>query len=134
MMRCVTAVPTCLALLVAFFLAPFQHIHPDHVDGGHEHSAIIHTHLFIPLPSDSGPSTFTRPGGVRLIAPEDEEQAFSVNTFTSVAPVVVSLLFNLPSPTAVFVQAETFGQVEFIEERGHDPPFATSAIPRAPPS
>ena len=134
-MRCVAAISTSLALVVAFFLAPFQHVHPDHLDGDHEHSAIIHTHLFLPSPGEVSRMDLRGRSGVRLIAPGDEDEAaFSVNTFTSVTPVVVSLVRSLPSRVTIFAPKECFAQVEFIEERGHDPPFRSPSAPRAPPS
>src|SRR6202040_1990940 len=42
-MRCIAAVQTCVALLLAFLLAPFQHVHAAQASGtDHDHSAIIH--------------------------------------------------------------------------------------------
>ena len=97
--------------MVAFFLAPFQHMHPEHLDGGHEHSAIIHTHLFLPSPGEASRVDIRGRSGVRLIASGDEDEtAFLVNTFTSITLVVVSLVRNLPSRVTIFAPKECVAQ------------------------
>src|SRR5262249_37431025 len=40
-MRRIAALSICYTLMVAYFLAPFQHVHADH-----DHAAVVHTHVY----------------------------------------------------------------------------------------
>ena len=113
-MRWAAALPTCFALLQAFLVAPFQHVHD------HDHSAIVHAHFYSPRSS-------TAPG--ISDADDDHEIAQALDTFTLVltagfAPFVPSL-----GPALVFVPSKAFEPVAVVEECGHDPPVSGPASP-----
>jgi hypothetical protein len=126
-MRCIAALQTCLALVLAFVLAPFQHVHTGGAD--HDHSGIIHAHFY------SVPGLQAEPGGPRIVDPDDDHAAaWSLDTFTLVMPVGLSP-FALPrGRVVVLLPAEVYQPVQIVEERGHDPPSIDRSIPRAPPS
>jgi hypothetical protein len=129
-MRCIVALQTCLALLLAFLLAPFQHVHAAQGSGtDHDHSTIIHAHFYETLPA-----RVERDGPQVDDFDDDHATARSLDTFTlvitaSLSPFVPSLGLAL-----LFVPSETFHPVEVVEQRGHDPPCLDRSIPRAPPS
>src|SRR6266700_2152982 len=76
-MRCVTSLQTCLALMLAFFVAPFQHVHTD-VGADHDHSATIHAHFY-----SVSPAREKHPG--RTVTDVDDHSAVrSVDLFTVV--------------------------------------------------
>jgi hypothetical protein len=130
-MRLLTAIPTCLALLLAFVLAPFQHVHT----GGAEHddAGLIHAHFYTHV--ESLPASRAEHRGAEIDDIDDDHVAvWSVDTFTLVltagfVPFVPSLIAVL-----LFVPSYTFQPVEIVEERGHDPPCVNRSIPRAPPA
>jgi hypothetical protein len=121
---------TCIALLLAFFLAPFQHVHagPDH-----DHSEIIHAHFYHLHAADH---SVEEPHGPEFADFDDDDHAdaHSLDTFTielgaALAPFILSR-----GPVLAFVPSEAFQPVEVVEERGHDPPRIDRSIPRAPPT
>src|SRR5579864_3416165 len=102
-MRCVTSLQTCLALLLAFFVAPFQHVHTEGSD--HDHSSVMHAHFYRIAPAQEehrGPSLGN--------ADDDDHAAvWSVDAFTLVltnalspyVPSRVAISLFIPSvPTA----------------------------------
>ncbi|HEY7338612.1 MAG TPA: hypothetical protein VH639_27235 [Bryobacteraceae bacterium] len=125
-MRCYIALQTCLALLLALLLAPFQHVHtgPDH-----DHDGVVHAHFYrlqaLPAP----------PNGPQLADLDDDHaNARSLDTFTLVisaspAPLALSRGSALPS-----LLIESFPRLVPVEERGNSPPIADPSIPRAPPA
>ena len=118
-MRRAAALETCLALLLALFSAPFQHVHAH---------GLVHSH-FYPV----APVRAQRSGALAIGADDDHAQAVSLDTFTLVltsglAPFIPSL-----GPVVLFVPSESFRPVEVVEECGHDPPSFDRSIPRAPP-
>lgn len=129
-MRLIATLQTCVALLVAFLAAPFQHVHtgPDH-----DHSAIVHSHLYH---FHIAERTADAARGPQLadFDEDDHAEAHSLDTFTielgsALAP------FALPrGPVLDFVPSDTFQPVEAVEQRGHDPPCVDRSIPRAPPA
>jgi hypothetical protein len=127
-MRIITAIPSCFALLYAFLVSPFQHVHPG---GEHDHTATIHAHFY------SLPTPDQRTTGVQLEAADDDDHdaVWSVDSFT-LAPAT-ALTVSPPAPTIVelFAPPVPVAWVDVVEQRGHDPPreFAF-LIPRAPPS
>jgi hypothetical protein len=118
-MRCAVALSTCLSLVPAFLLAPFQHVHE------HEHSTTVHAHFYTARPS-------TAPG----ITDDDDDHdiAQSVDTFTLVLTAGFAPFVPSVGPALLFVPSKTFEPVAVVEERGHDPPCIACRIPRAPPS
>ena len=125
-MRRVTAPATCLALLLAFYISPFQHVHAG---SDHDHSATMHAH-FKKL------AAHEEHHGPELEDSDDDDDAavWSVDSFTLV--LTAGLMPFVPARTAValFVPAVPVAWVDMVEERGHDPPAADRSIPRAPPS
>lgn len=133
-MRCLAALQTCLALMLAFFVAPFEHVHPGST-AGHDHSAVMHAHFY---------SVHLHPAkikvhGTELLAPDtddddDHDAVWSVDNFTLVI-TGVSAPFVLPRwQTFTFAPTVAIAPVEEVEERGHGPPCVDPSIPRAPPS
>jgi hypothetical protein len=129
-MRCIAALQTCLALLLAFFLAPFEHVHTGQQSGAdHDHSGLMHAHFY------SIPALHGNQHDLEFQDFDDDHAAaWSLDTFTLVltaglAPFVPSRGLVLP-----FVLSVTFEPVEVVEECGHDPPCTDRSIPRAPPS
>lgn len=129
-MRCIAALQTCVALLLAFLLAPFQHVHAADGSGtDHDHSTIIHAHFYEALAEraeQQGPQVDHSDG--------DHATARSLDTFTLVISASLSPFAPSLGPCLLFVPSETFQPVEVVEQRGHDPPCLDQSIPRAPPS
>jgi hypothetical protein len=129
-MRCIAALQTCLALLLAFLLAPFQHVHAAQGSGtGHDHSTIIHAHFYEILPARAEHDRAQVDD-----SDDDHATAWSLDTFTLVIPASLSPFVPSLGPSLLFVPSETFEPVEVVEQRGHDPPCIDRSIPRAPPS
>jgi hypothetical protein len=129
-MRFIATLQTCVALLVAFMLAPFQHVHsgPDH-----DHSELIHAHFFhFHVAADS----VEEPRGPQFADFDDDghADAHSLDTFTIQLPTALAPFVLSRGPVLAFVPTETFQPVEVVEERGHDPPCVDRSIPRAPPA
>ena len=126
-MRRLIALQSCLALAVAFFLAPFQHVHHDHdSDDDHSHSALIHTHFYaIEVENDDGAPHFADS--------HDEHAATSLDTFTVVPTAGFVPFVPPPAPVVIPVPSAASAEVAVVEERGHDPPTLESSPPRAPP-
>jgi hypothetical protein len=127
-MRSFTGLQTCFTLLLAFVLAPFQHVHNGSGSDDHDH-ALIHAHFYSPS------AQHTDRHGLELEDSDDDHAAaWSLDTFTlelaaGIAPIVPSRGLVLR-----FVPSVSFDPVEIVEERGHDPPCLDRSIPRAPPS
>jgi hypothetical protein len=133
-MRCFAALQTCLALLLAFLLAPFQHVHTGHGSGpDHDHSGLIHAHFYTHF--ESVPASRAERHSQEIDDTDDDHAAaWSLDTVTLVLTAGLSP-FALPQePAVLFVPAQTFHPVAVVEERGHDPPSLDRSIPRAPPS
>ena len=113
------------AFLVAFILAPFQHLHVAGAAGGSPDSAVIHSHPYsIDVPIEPGART-----GIK-----DAHVASALNTFK----------FQLASSPVVPFQIETMGvlpvnhtqvcdTIRLAETCAHDPPAITFSTPRSPP-
>jgi hypothetical protein len=129
-MRGFIGAQTCLTLLLAFLLAPFQHVHTGASgDHDHDHAGLIHAHFY------SVPVARGDHHGLEFDdADDDHAAARSLDTFTLV--LTDGLAPFVPSRGLVlrFVPAVTFEPVEVVEECGHDPPCLDRSIPRAPPS
>jgi hypothetical protein len=114
MVRRAAGLQVCVALLLAFVMGPFQHVHQPgthHHDGpGHDEDvAVVHAHPF-------GISVASAPDGrVRIEGSHTSHAAWSLDTFTILLP------------------AESVGTVRFTKVRGHDPPCLERLSPRAPP-
>ncbi len=74
-MRRALSLQCCLALVIAFFLAPFQHVHRDEVSAGHHtHAPLIHAHFHA-----HHHDHIDKPGEREIESP-DEAQFFGPNS------------------------------------------------------
>jgi hypothetical protein len=126
-MRCVAALQTCLALLLAFFVSPFQHVHPG---SDHDHAATMHAHFYHIAPVQEEHQ------GPQLVDADDDDHdaVWSVDSFTLVPTAALTLAIPARAAATFFVPPVPIAWVDVVEERGHDPPKIDSSIPRAPPS
>jgi hypothetical protein len=126
-MRFVTAIPTCLALLQAFVVAPFQHVHPG---GDHDHPAIIHAHFYhLAMPDRQHPGRWLEDAD-----DDDHDAVWSVDSFTLVPGVPLVLSAPVRAAVELFEPPIPVAWVDVVEQCGHDPPCVSTRIPRAPPS
>ena len=133
-MRRTFAAHTGLAVLLAFFAAPFLHLHTaetgdDHHDdlAGHANEAIIHVHLPDSHPAEHDDANLSQP----------EEHGLSLSVFAVV--VKERALPDLPFLLAARLEAEPPAAcaepfVLLCPSRGHDPPTLETTQPRAPPA
>jgi hypothetical protein len=133
-MRRFAAVQTCLTLLLAFLLAPFQHVHTGRGSGPeHDHAGLIHAHFYMHF--ESVPASGAERHSQEIDdADDDHAAAWSLDTFTLVLTAGLSPFVLPQEPAPDFVPSETFQPVALVEERGHSPPPLDRSIPRAPPS
>jgi hypothetical protein len=129
-MRRIATLQTCIALLAAFFLAPFEHVHsgPEH-----DHSGLIHAHLYHFHGVDRSVEDHF---GAHFAAfdDDDHEDAHSLDTFTLEIAAAIAPFILPRGPVVALVLSETVQPVEAVEQRGHDPPCIDRSIPRAPPA
>lgn len=131
--RYLTALQACLALLLALFAAPFQHVHTGHSSGSdHDHSGLLHSHFYHFY--DAGRSGDGQ-GGLQFDDDDDDGHAAarSLDTFMLVLTGGFALFLPTRGPVLLFAPAGIFQPAEVVEECGHDPPLADRSIPRAPP-
>src|SRR5277367_5407814 len=97
MMRCLAALQTCLALVLAFFVSPFQHVHPG---SDHDHAATMHAH-FYPVAS-----LHEHQGGPRLEDADDDDHdaVWSVDSFTLVPTAALTLFVPASAADQCFVR------------------------------
>jgi hypothetical protein len=126
-MRCAVVLQTCLALLLALFVSPFQHVHPG---SDHDHSATMHAHFYHFAPAKE------QLHGPQLMAADDDDHdaVWPVDSFTLVPAAALTLFVPSDVSVAFAVPPIPVAWVDVVEERGHDPPLADRSIPRAPPS
>jgi hypothetical protein len=132
-MRRAFALQCCLALISAFILAPFQHVHHDEgSEGQHSRAPLIHAHFHGHHSHDHDRDHVDKPGE-REIESADDEDVSSLDTFTLVLTAYFSPFIPSRAPAMVPAPAETRESFEIVEERGHDPPPHRNSSPRAPP-
>jgi hypothetical protein len=130
-MRFLTAIPTCLALFLAFLLAPFQHVHTGGAD--HDHAGLIHAHFHTHF--DGAPKPRMGRNDWEIDDTDDDHVAvWSLDTFTLILTTGLSPFVLPQGPAHFLVPSETFEPVALVEECGHDPPSFDRSIPRAPPA
>jgi hypothetical protein len=122
-MRRATALPTCVCLVLAFCLAPFQHVHVDH-----DHGILVHAHPYASARSHENS------GGARIDDVDDHASVKSLDTFTlafapRVAPVVLT-----KGPVLEPVSLAGPEPINIVEACAHDPPDADLFICRGPPA
>jgi hypothetical protein len=127
-MRCAVALQTCFAFLLAFFVAPFEHVHAGAASGhDHGHSATMHAHFYRIAVAEHH--------GTELVDTDDDHDAvWSVDTFTLVLSAGMAPFIPTGVASCLFAPRIALAPVEVVEERGHDPPLADRSIPRAPPA
>jgi hypothetical protein len=140
-MRRVIALQGCLALLVAFFLAPYQHVHEGQCDGQgskgfFDSSTVVHAHPFLFSHVHADVFSVSHKGDDRTSMGEtsDEHASWWLNNSSlimhgALVPFVLPKSAYVPTLTAV-----SFSGVTISDERGHDPPPLDCSIPRAPPA
>ena len=123
-------IPACLALLQAFFMAPYQHVHlgaghNKHRD--HQESTIVHAHPYaISVPTSRNDA----PG---LAHSHQPHASIALDTFTTLAQGVLFLFFQPESPVRISDTTKSAVRIEVTEPCGHDPPCIENTVPRAPP-
>jgi len=120
-----------MALLVAFAMGPFQHVHQSrhHHQGGQDEevSTLVHAHPY-------GISVAGAPDGrARINDSHGSHAAWSVDTFTIISPIPEVLFFPSEPRVLPHVPAESFFAVDVDELGGHAPPPLERLSPRAPP-
>src|SRR5262245_51374404 len=132
-MRRYVVFPASFALLLALFMAPFQHLHlathEDHDEHSEDHDhdfGAVHAHQdFGILP---GADT-----GAPHASSTHDHHGIPLDTFATEVTTGTTLVFVPLQSVLVFVPSEEFAPVEIVEERGHDPPQLDLFPPRAPP-
>jgi len=123
-MRRVAAIPTCLAIVLAFGFAPFEHVHADH-----GHGVVMHAHAMA-----HSPARVLAPTGPAFDDDDDHAAVRSLDTFTlAFAPRITP--FVLTEQAFAGVDATlALHPIEAVEECAHDPPALECSNPRAPPA
>jgi hypothetical protein len=129
-MRRSTALATGLAFVMAFVLAPFQHVHTG-PEGEHADAGEIHAHFFS---HHTLSENAAHPASGAGFDDDDDDHAHarSLDTFTLRLPNSVPLYLPARAPAIAIDLVETVAPAVAVEERGHDPPRRCSA-PRGPP-
>ena len=132
-MRRIAVPPVCLALQVAFFMAPYQHVHiaPSHhesSDHDHEDTTVVHAHF------DAEAVPVSRNGRPSLKDSHGDHTSRPLDTFTTIPQAGFSEFFLPESRIPFFAPADLFvGVIEVTEPCSHDPPVLEFSIPRGPP-
>jgi hypothetical protein len=127
-MGCVVALQISVAVLLAFMLAPFTHLHAA---SHHDHDAdspVIHSH------AESHSVAATARHGTELSAEDDHGNAKQLRLFQpniQVPPVLPALV----AERAVHDPATLIEGPAFVPaERAHSPPLSLAVSPRSPPA
>ena len=122
-MRRVAAIQTCVSLVLALCLAPFQHVHVDH-----DHGVLVHAHPY----AQARAHEHSR--GAQIDDVDDHASVKSLDTFTlAFAPRVVP--FVLPEGSVLEpVSLAAPEPINIVEACAHDPPDADLSISRGPPA
>lgn len=130
-MRRVAAVQTVLALLLAFFLAPFQHVHtdsahPEHAFAGEVHAHFFEVHTHAPVHAVDG---------VGIDDDDDDDHAHvrSVDAVTPILPDNAPIFVLSPAPAVPVALTRLHERVATVEETANSPPALDQSNPRAPP-
>jgi hypothetical protein len=131
-MRRFTTYVAFWALLLAFFMAPYQHVHKaqgsEHEVGGDDDSPVVHVHPYgisFPVEEDSGS---------RTVVSHKEHVAWSLDSFTATIQSGFASFVQAESSITPFVPSKSFVPMEIVETRGHDPPQLALSVPRSPPA
>jgi hypothetical protein len=140
-MRRLTALQACMAMVFAFFMAPYQHVHSGQCDGRgsrgvFENSTVVHAHPFVfsHVHTDVASLPHGSSDGTRVEESSDEHASWWLNNSSLVLHSAL-LLFALPKSADIpWLTADSFSVITIVEERGHDPPPLDCSVPRAPPA
>lgn len=122
-MRRAAALQTCVSLVLALCLAPFQHVHEDH-----DHGVLVHAHPYAQVRAHE------HSHGAQIDDVDDHASVTSLNTFTlAFAPRVAP--FVMPrGPVLEPVSLAAPEPIDIVEACAHDPPDADLSISRGPPA
>src|SRR2546428_6247976 len=104
-MRRLALIPAALALVQAFFMAPYQHVHigsGHEKHGHHEESTIVHAHPYaisVPIDANDGPA---------VQHSHNPHASVALDTFTTLAQGVPFIFFQPESPVRILAPAESF--------------------------
>ena len=131
--RRIAALQVGFALLLSFYMAPYQHVHlrsdHEHGSGRHSFQTILHTHFF----GGSLNSGIIHKGHQFDGVDDDHSTARSLDTFTLIVEHGPAAILPSRSPIPLYVPLKSIHGVEIVEERGHEPPSIDFSAPRAPP-
>lgn len=130
-MRQAAAAQTVLALLLAFFLAPFQHVHTDSDHPDHAFAGEVHAHLF--FVHTHAPARPVDGTGIDDDDDDDHAHVRSVDSVTPVLPHHTPLLLLSPASPALPVPTPFHERVKTVEATANSPPPLNQSSPRGPP-
>jgi hypothetical protein len=131
-MRRLSLSSVSLALLLAFFMAPYQHVHLPvgyGKDANHHHDdAVVHAHFYrVSLAASRNSRT--------SLDDLDGDHARSLDTFKTLLQAGFPAFIPPELRVLSFAPKDLFvGVFEVTEPRGHDPPSLDFSAPRAPPA
>jgi hypothetical protein len=122
-MRRAAALQTCVSLVLALCLAPFQHVHE-----GHDHNVLVHSHFYAQA------RIHERSRGAQIDDVDDHASVKSLDTFTlAFAPGAAPFVM----PRGVVLEPVSITAIEpinIVEACAHDPPDVDLSISRGPPA
>lgn len=140
-MKRVIALQGCLALLCAFFLAPYQHVHEGQCDGHgsdgfFDNSTVVHAHPFLFSHVHADVFLVSHKSDDRTSVGESSEEHASwwLNNSSLVLHAVLPAVILPSSPLVPATTAISFCTIAFSDQRGHDPPPLDCSASRAPPA
>ena len=122
-MRRVVSLQTCVSLVLALCLAPFQHVHEDH-----DHGVLVHSHPYAQA------RVHEHSRGAQIDDVDDHASVKSLDTFTlAFAPRIVPFVLTGGSVLEP-VSLSSPEPINVVEACAHDPPDADLSISRGPPA
>src|SRR4051812_13178027 len=117
-------------MMLALFVAPFQHIHPaaGHADDDHDDFSVVHIHF------DALPEIHDHEGGTRIDHSDDDHRSRSLDSFATIAQAAHTLWVALQSSVRPEIPVRSFVGVNITEACGHDPPALNISVSRGPPA
>jgi hypothetical protein len=122
-MRRATVLQTCVSLVLALCLAPFQHVHE-----GHDHNVLVHSHFYAQA------RIHERSRGAQIDDVDDHASVKPLDTFTLVFAPKIAPVVLTRGPLLEPVSLAAPEPVNIVEACAHDPPDADLSISRGPPA
>jgi hypothetical protein len=122
-MRRAAALQTCVSLVLALCLAPFQHVHEDH-----DHNILVHSHFYAQA------RIHERSRGAQIDDVDDHASVKPLDTFTLVFAPKIAPVVLTRGPLLEPVSLAAPEPVNIVEACAHDPPDADLSISRGPPA